>query len=308
MKKFLFTFFVFLFVNLNTNLMSDVYILYKVNNKIITNLDINKEKQYLLALNNQLKKLDEAKILEISTDSLVREKIKLIELSKFFKMDQQNPYLDKIIEGFFLRLNLNNKEEFEKYLNNYDLTIAEIKKKAEIENLWNKLIYDKFINQVNVDKKKIKDKILNRKNLKVEKSFLISEIFFEKEKNKPLDETIENIYKNINEIGFENSANIFSISDSSKFGGNIGWIKKKNLSQKMYKEISTLKVGSFTRPIQVGGNFLILKLNDSREEKIEIDYDLELKKMIDFELNQQLEMFSKIYYNRIKINTDVEKL
>ena len=158
------------------------------------------------------------------------------------------------------------------------------------------------------DEKKIKNKIISQKNLKTEKSYLISEIFFEKQKNKPLNETIENIYKNINEIGFENSANIFSVSDSSKFGGNIGWIKKKNLSQKINKEISTLNVGSITKTIQVGSSFLILKLNDSREDKIEINYDIEFKKMVDYELNRQLEMFSKIYYNRIKINTDVEKL
>lgn len=288
--------------------MSDVYILYKINNKIITNLDINKERRYLLSLNSQLKKLDETKILEISTESLIREKIKLIELTKYFKLDQQNPYLDKIIESFFLKLNLKNKEEFEKYLNSYDLTVNEVKEKAEIENLWNKLIYDKFKNQVYADEKKIKNKIISQKNLKTEKSYLISEIFFEKQKNKPLNETIENIYKNINEIGFENSANIFSVSDSSKFGGNIGWIKKKNLSQKINKEISTLNVGSITKPIQVGSSFLILKLNDSREDKIEINYDIEFKKMVDYELNRQLEMFSKIYYNRIKINTDVEKL
>ena len=288
--------------------MSDVYILYKINNKIITNLDINKERRYLLSLNSQLKKLDETKILEISTESLIREKIKLIELTKYFKLDQQNPYLDKIIESFFLKLNLKNKEEFEKYLNSYDLTVNEVKEKAEIENLWNKLIYDKFKNQVYADEKKIKNKIISQKNLKTEKSYLISEIFFEKQKNKPLNETIENIYKNINEIGFENSANIFSVSDSSKFGGNIGWIKKKNLSQKINKEISTLNVGSITKTIQVGSSFLILKLNDSREDKIEINYDIEFKKMVDYELNRQLEMFSKIYYNRIKINTDVEKL
>ena len=158
--------------------MSDVYILYKINNKIITNLDINKERRYLLSLNSQLKKLDETKILEISTESLIREKIKLIELTKYFKLDQQNPYLDKIIESFFLKLNLKNKEEFEKYLNSYDLTVNEVKEKAEIENLWNKLIYDKFKNQVYADEKKIKNKIISQKNLKTEKSYLISEIFF----------------------------------------------------------------------------------------------------------------------------------
>jgi peptidyl-prolyl cis-trans isomerase SurA len=308
MKKTIFLIFILIFLNLKSSLMGEITILYKINNEIITNVDVNKEKKYLLALNNQLKSLSNNKMIEISTESLIREKIKKIELSKFYTLDQQNAYLDQIIKEFFLKLNLNNQKEFEEYLNDYDLTIREIKKKVEIETLWNQLIYNKYKNQVVIDEKKIEKKIINQKKLKKEKSFLISEILFIKEKNKPIEKTIENIFKNISEIGFENSANIFSISDSSKFGGNIGWIKKKSLSEKIAKEISGLKVGSFTKPIQVGGNFLILKLNNVKEEDIEIDFDTEFKKMINFDKNRQLEKFSKIHFNKIKINTNVKEL
>jgi peptidyl-prolyl cis-trans isomerase SurA len=308
MKKTIFLIFILIFLNLKSSLMGEITILYKINNEIITNVDVNKEKKYLLALNNQLKSLSNNKIIEISTESLIREKIKKIELLKFYTLDQQNAYLDQIIKEFFLKLNLSNQKEFEEYLSDYDLTISEIKKKVEIETLWNQLIYNKYKNQVVIDEKKIEKKIINQTKLKVEKSFLISEILFIKEKNKPIEKTIENIFKNISEIGFENSANIFSISDSSKFGGNIGWIKKKSLSEKIAKEISGLKVGSFTKPIQVGGNFLILKLNDVKEEDIEIDFDTEFKKMINFDKNRQLKKFSKIHFNKIKINTNVKEL
>jgi len=294
-------------LNFQTNLISEVYIAYKINNEIITNLDINKETRYLIALNNQLKNLDSNQIKKIAQESLIREKIKKNELSKVFKFDQKNPFLDKVIKNFYLKLNLSSKEEFKEYLKDYDITIQEIKKKIEIETLWNQLIFDKFKNQLYINEKKIRKKIDNNKKLKIEKNYLLSEIIFEKIDNQTLDQTAKTIIKSINEIGFENSANIFSLSDSSKFGGNIGWVKEKNLSENIFKEISSLKIGSYTNPIQVGSNMLILKLNNTKSEKIKINYKEELKKMIDFEQDRQLKKFSKIYYNRIKINIDVEK-
>ena len=135
MKKTIFLIFILIFLNLKSSLMGEITILYKINNEIITNVDVNKEKKYLLALNNQLKSLSNNKMIEISTESLIREKIKKIELLKFYTLDQQNAYLDQIIKEFFLKLNLNNQKEFEEYLNDYDLTIREIKKKVEIETL-----------------------------------------------------------------------------------------------------------------------------------------------------------------------------
>jgi len=305
-KKKLF-FFLLVMLNFQTNLISEVYIAYKINNEIITNLDINKETRYLIALNNQLKNLDSNQIKKIAQESLIREKIKKNELSKVFKFDQKNPFLDKVIKNFYLKLNLSSKEEFKEYLKDYDITIQEIKKKIEIETLWNQLIFDKFKNQLYINEKKIRKKIDNNKKLKIEKNYLLSEIIFEKIDNQTLDQTAKTIIKSINEIGFENSANIFSLSDSSKFGGNIGWVKEKNLSENIFKEISSLKIGSYTNPIQVGSNMLILKLNNTKSEKIKINYKEELKKMIDFEQDRQLKKFSKIYYNRIKINIDVEK-
>ena len=308
MKKIYLFIFVMIFFNLKTSLKSEVSILFKINNEIITNMDIIKEAKYLMALNNQLKTLNDKKINEIARESLIREKIKRIELSKFFLLDQKNPYLDTVIENFYLKLNIESKEQFGEYLKDYNLTIQEIKKKIEIENLWNQLIYDKYKSQVYIDEEKLKRKIISEKKLQSEIIYKLSEIVFEKQKDKTLDDAIKIINKSISEIGFENSANTFSLSDSSKFGGNIGWIKKKDLSDIIYKNIADLKIGSHTVPIQLGGNFLILKLEDIKNEKVEIDQDAELKRMVNFEQTRQLNKFSTIYYNKVKINIDVKKL
>ena len=123
MKKIYLFIFVIIFFNLKTSLKSEVSILFKINNEIITNMDIRKEAQYLMALSNQLKDLNNKKMNEIAIESLIREKIKKVELSKFFLLDQKNPYLDTVIENFYLKLNLESKEQFEEYLKNNNLTI-----------------------------------------------------------------------------------------------------------------------------------------------------------------------------------------
>ena len=308
MKKIYLFIFVIIFFNLKTSLKSEVSLLFKINNEIITNMDIRKEAQYLMALSNQLKDLNNKKMNEIAIESLIREKIKKVELSKFFLLDQKNPYLDTVIENFYLKLNLESKEQFEEYLKNNNLTIQEVKKKIEIENLWNQLIYDKYKSQVYIDQEKLKRKIISEKELQLELIYKFSEIVFEKQQDKTLDDTIKIINRSISEIGFENSANTFSLSDSSKFGGDIGWVKKKNLSDIIYKNIADLEIGSHTMPIQLGSNFLILKLEDIKNEKVEIDQDAELKRMVNFEQTRQLNKFSTIHYNKVKINIDVKKL
>ena len=307
MKKIYLFILLIIFFNIKTNSISDILISYKVNNEIITNIDIEKEATYLIALNNDLTKLENKKIKEIAKDSILREKIKEIELIKYFKFNQQNPYLDKVIESFFLKLNLKSEEDFANYLKGYDLTIETIKSKIEIETLWNQLIYEIYNKQLSIDEEKLKNKVTIQKKLLIEKSFLLSEIVFEKDKNKSLDELKKKIYQDIEKLGFENAAAIYSISDTSKFGGKIGWMKKNELTNLIYGAISNLKINYYSKPIQLGNNFLILKVNDIKDEEINSDPEKELKKMILLEQERQLEMFSKIHFNKIKINTDVQK-
>ena len=145
-------------LNFSSNAKSDIYIAYKIENEIITNIDIKNESKYLIALNNQLKNIDKNKILIIATESIVKEKIKEIELLRYYKLNQKNPYLKKIIKDFYLKLNLNNETEFENYLIKYDLTIKDVLKKIEIETVWNQLILEKYKNQIKIDVEMLKKK------------------------------------------------------------------------------------------------------------------------------------------------------
>ena len=299
---------ILIIINTKSYSKENLFIVYTVNDELITSIDLKKESNYLVALNNQLKNLSKKKILEIAEESILRETIKKIELNKFFDLKKKNPLVENYIKEFYLRLNLKNEEEFQKYLNDYELSIDFIKKKIQIEITWNKLIYEIFKNQIQINDEKIRKEIVSSKNDTNEKLYLLSEIVFEIKNKDAFNEQKNNINKSIKEIGFENSANIYSISDSSKFGGEIGWIAEKKLSKKIFSKLINLNIGEYTNPISTGTSFIILKINEIKYEKKIVNIKQEVDKKIEFETDRQLKQYSKIYYNKVKINTNINEL
>jgi peptidyl-prolyl cis-trans isomerase SurA len=277
-------------------------IIHNIQNEIITNIDIKNEFKYLIALNNALKELNKEKILNISTESIIREKIKKIEISKNFKEIKLNDdYYELLLRNLYSRLNLKSIDEFEKYLENYDLKIIDIKKKITIDALWNELIIQKYGSKVTINVAAIKKEIL--KNSKIQsKEYQLSEIIFEVATKEEIEKKYKEVVKSINEIGFENSAAIYSISGSAKIGGDIGWINENSLNNNIRKNINNLQVGEFTKPIILSNGILILKLINTKKSETIIDTENELKKAINYERNRQLNQYSKIYYNKIKKN------
>ena len=306
--KFILFLFLLILINFKSNTAENFYIVYKVNNEIITNSDIEKEYRYLVSLNNQLKNLEKQKIIKLSKESALREKIKKIELIKYFDLKTININIDGYLENFYRNLNIKNKKEFEEYLESNNISLNYVQKKIEIEILWNKLIHDRYISQINIDRDQLKEKVKKLISTKKQKKYSLSEILFDKENNSNFEKKLENINQSINEIGFKNTANIYSISDSSKFGGKIGWIAEQKLSTKILEQLNALEVGQYTSPVQVGSSFLILKIEEIKYENAIIDEDEELNKMIQFETSKQLEQFSKIFYGKIKINSFINEL
>ena len=293
----------------NLPLLSDekVFIVFDVNDQIITNIDVEKESKYLISLNDQLKKLNPKRILDISKESALREKIKEIELLKYFDLTAENPLTEKYIESFYLRLKLTNKVELSSLLNNYGLSMEYVEKKINIELTWNQLIYEKYKDQINIDVNKLKKQISKNKSTTKKKIYQLSEIIFEVDNQKNLDNKVKNIRESIKEIGFKNTANIYSVSNTAKFGGEIGWVEEERLSKKIMKEIKKLDINETTLPFQNGGSFMILKIDNIKYEEKIINEKIQLEKNIQFETDKQLERFSKIYYNRLKINTAINE-
>ena len=300
-------FFIFFLFNIFTNIVqasNNVFIVMKVNNEIITNININEEYRYLIALNTDLKSLKKEEIFNLAKNSFLREKIKENELKKYFKLNQSSKYIDQTIKNLYSSLNISSEIEFKKYLSVHNLTIEDVKKKLEIEVLWNELIYTKFHKQIDIDEEKIKKKINANK---IQKNYLLSEIFFSGENKEKINEKYNLIKKSISEIGFKNTANIYSLTESAKIGGSIGWIGENQLAKKVVNEINKLQVGEFTKPINIPGGVVILKLDKKEDKKISLDFDSELKKLIEYEKNKQLNQFSTVYFNKLKFNTKIEQ-
>jgi len=306
--KFILFLFLLLIISFKSSTAENFYIVYKVNNEIITNSDIEKEYRYLVSLNNQLKNLEKQKIIELSKESALREKIKILELIKYFDLKTININIDNYLENFYRNLNIKNKKEFEEYLQSNNISLNYVRKKIEIEILWNQLIYDRYIGQINIDTNQLKEKVKKLISTKKQKKYSLSEILFDIENNSNFEKKLENINQSISEIGFKNTANIYSISDSSKFGGKIGWIEEQKLSTKILEQLKALEVGQYTSPVQVGSSFLILKIEEIKYENAIINEDEELNKMIQFETSKQLDQFSKIFYEKIKINSFINEL
>ena len=309
MKKKIFLFITFLMlIGSKVWALESVYIAFKIDDEIITNIDIAKETKFLIALNETLKTLNKNQLIDLSKKSIIKETIKKKELLKYFQLNQEDPFLNTFLENLYVTLNLNNLSEFEIFLNEYDLTVKDVKKKIEIDHYWNKLIFEKYKDQLDIDKDTIMEKISKKEKIKDKKIYKLSEIIFEKDQNTSLEDKVNNIIESINEIGFKNTANLYSVADSNKYGGNIGWVEEISLSNKISKILNKTDLGNYTETIKVGVNFLILKIDDIKFENTEIDIKKEFTKIYNFEVDRKLEQFSKIYFNKIKLNININEL
>ena len=278
-------------------------IIVKIDNEIITKIDIYNEVKYLSSLNPSLKNLDKNNLFQIAKSSLIREKIKEIEISKMEDFTLNQDYLENIISNIYENLGFKKKEEFINYLKVQNISIEEIKEKISKEALWNKLIFNKFNNKVKIDKKKIKSEIKNNK--KFTNSYLLYEIIFNTEKKDDFQILFKKIKKSIEFNGFENTASIYSISDSAKVGGKLGWINESSISKKIMREINNLNNGEYTNPIQIPGGFLILKVKEKKTLEQNTDEEAEFLLKVKALTNQQLNQYSNIYFNKIKKNIKI---
>ena len=281
-------------------------ILFKVNNTIITSLDIFTELEYLKTINKEFKKIEKEKAFEISKNSIIREKIKEIEIKRVIKeIKIEDKILNNLIISYFKEFKINTITEFENFFLSKDIDPHVIKKKISIEVLWNQLIYSKYNQNVKIDKQLIKNNLSNNKK---QTEFLISEILFNIDENEDLNKKFLLIDNSIKEINFAQTALAYSISDTANKGGNLGWISESILSEQIYKKIKKLKIGEHTNPILVPGGFLILKLLDFKEVNKEFDIENEFKKIVKEKTNQQLNRFSNIYFNKVKKDIVINEL
>ena len=309
-KTTIFSIIISIFFIYNGNTENKVFIKFKVDNEIITNIDLENEKNYLVALNNNLANVSNKELNELSKNSLIKEKIKNKELVKFFDLEKVETFGEKITKNYYENAGIKSKEDFKKYLLKFNLDYSEVKRKLTVEAMWNRLIYKKYNDKININEDKLKknlsDKIKNSSQEMVE--YNLSEIVFDLDSNEEINNKYKLIQKNINKYGFKETASLISISDTANSGGDVGWIKRTHLSKNIIEKLNLIEIGKYTDPIQVNNAFIVLKINDVRKVTKNINFNNEFEKLIIIEKNRQLNNFSIIHFNKIKKNINISEI
>ena len=310
MKIFCKIFFFIIFFSYTLNLYAEkITIVYTVENEPITSVEIKNEIIYLKLINKEIESMDDESLVIYASKSILREKIKEKELSKYFKFNMNDELVSQNLQKLISSLGFKNENDLKIFLKDINLNLNFIKKKIEIELLWNRLIYEKYKDKLSINKDKIEEnlklKIINEKQ-EIEE-YQISEILFNTTSKTMELEEIQKINKSIDEIGFENTASIYSISNTAGMGGSIGWLAETQLSEKILEIIQNLNVGEISEVIDAPTGKLILFLKDKRKIKEEISLEKELEKAILMERNKQLNQFSSIYFKKVELNTKINE-
>ena len=273
-------------------------ILFKVNNKIITSIDIQNEMNYLNSINPSFKDLKKEKMFEISKNSLIKNKVKEITLEKIIKeIELDDTDFERVLISIYSNLGIRDITKLKEYLLQFDISIQLLKKRMAIDSFWNQVIYDMYNKNIKIDLDEIKNNLLKDN---IQKEFLLSEIVFNLDVQENFEDKYEDIKQSIDEKGFENSALIYSISDSVSVGGKLGWINENSINQKILNEILLTEVDNHTKPIKMPNGFIILKINEIRETEKNFNLDEELQKIIRTKTNEQLNQYSNLFFNKIR--------
>lgn len=294
-------------IYLNSYSNEKIEIKFKVGDQIITNIDIINEKKYLIFLRPELKNLSEEDIIKLSENSIIREVIKKKELKKIFKKYNNEKLLNDIKNNLIRFKKVNNEDELKMLIESNNINYSNIIEKMKYENLWNELIFKNFSPLIKINKKKLREELVIKMSKNKKKEYNLSEILFEIESPKQIKNKYDEILKLIKTKDFETAAYKYSIANSSTNGGQIGWVKETLLSKKLNKILGKMQIGSLSEPLKYPNGYLIIKINNIREIKKETNIDKELKELINFESNKQLNQFSLLFYKKIKQNTKINE-
>jgi len=298
--KFLKITFVIFYVLLNESIAIENKIILKVENHIITSLDIFEEIKNLKFFNKNLNQIKNEEIYQIALQSILNQKIKEIEISKKFdeiKLDDEN-YLNFLIESKYKSLGYETLTEFKKELTNKKINFNNFEEKIKIDILWSQIIYSKYYSKIKINEKELRKEILSKKN--ISNSYELSEIVFNIENIDEVNSKYQLIKEDIQKLGFDNAALKHSISTTASSGGNLGWIDEKQINSRLRNELNNTQVGNITKPIRIPGGFIILKKNDVKKTEVNLNIEQELKKLIDYNQETQLRNYSNVYFNKIK--------
>ena len=281
-------------------------ILLKVNNELITTIDILNEINYLKSINKNINNLENRKIIEIARNSLIKDKIKKIALKSIVKkMEISDDDFKRILISNYSNTGFTKIDEIFKHIDEYNVKPELIRNKMTVNAIWSQFIYNKYSKNIKIDTNKLRQNIQRNES---QTEYLLSEIVFDLEKKQTIDEKFNIIKNAIEKNGFENTALVYSISETSTSGGNIGWVSENSVNKKILKKITEISINNFTKPLVIPGGYLILKVNEKRITEKNIKLEDELKKIIEIKTNEQLNQFSNLFLNKVKKDIIINEL
>ena len=274
-------------------------IIVKIDNNIITAYEIKNKIKTSLILSNQ----------DINQKNIDTNKKRALTYLIDLKLKKYKLDVDKInVNDQLLSLSSNNinefKEKFKRLGINFELFVNEIR----IETGWKQLMYNIYKEKVKIDQKEIDRQVINYiQNSSNIVELNISEIEINFDNGSNYQNEVNFINKEINENGFEKTAQKFSISPTSKNFGKIGWINSESLNSKVNKVLKDLQIGEVSKPIKSLNSLIFFKLLDKRVSKID---DLNTKKfkkrLIDQKKNELFNLYSRSHLSKLKNNSLIE--
>ena len=280
-------------------------IILKIDNEIITTIDVLNEITNLKFFNKNINQLKDEEIYQIAIQSISKYIIKKNEISKNFsniKFQNEN-YLNQLVEKTYKDLGFQNLEDFKYALSENQVNFEKFQEKLITDILWNQIIFSKYYNMLVVDEEKLKIQLENTD--KKINSLYLREIIYEVSDVEEINTKYNLIKNDIKALGFESAALKHSLSNTSSNGGNLGWIDEQSIGTEILNELKKISVKSITQPIRISSGFLILQKFDEREIEKDFNEEEQLKKLIEYEKNKQLNNYSNLYFNKVKKNIKI---
>ena len=150
-----------LILNGHSALAIENKILLKVDNKLITSIDILDEINYLKSINQNINKLENNKIFEIARNSLIKDKIKEIAIGQIVdKIEINDKDFERILISNYSKAGYAEIEKIDEHLAKFNINKEMLRKKMTINAIWNQFIYDKYSSNIKIDTEKLKQDIL----------------------------------------------------------------------------------------------------------------------------------------------------
>ncbi len=297
--------------NLAANI--DNRIIAKIGDEIITGFDIeNKIKTNLFLSGQEINQVNVDKIKTETIDLLVNLRLKSNEVKKH-DISTNTQAINQYIKSITSNLNLSKIDLIKQFEIN-DIDYSQFLKDIEVEFLWQRLVAKTYLDKIKVDNNQIELELMKiikeeEKNKSI-KEINLSEIEVTIENKEEEKNLIKEITDSIKSIGFEETAVRFSNSQTAQNGGDLGWVRSDQISEKIYNAIKNLETGEVSKPIKQDKIITFFKINKTKSIKLNnvIDTD-NLRISLENKMkNDLLNLYSNSHLSKIKNITLIEFL